>query len=151
MTGRAVGTTKGTTISVRRKLYEKIFSIVSEINFKCGFIDGKCLQQSDVFECLTVKFTPKLMGLTENGFTSHLQNRIDSEGKKTTIYINGRTLVALDRVTQAINLILKPPSSFITRTDVLEVLILHCADDVRDYYLTQYREKCFCDEKKGDL
>ncbi|HFG6592156.1 TPA: hypothetical protein ACGHH5_003172, partial [Salmonella enterica subsp. enterica serovar 1,4,[5],12:b:-] len=61
--------------------------------------------------------------------------------KKTTIYINGRTLVALDRVTQAINLILKPPSSFIKRTDVLEVLILHCADDVRDYYLTQYKEK----------
>ncbi|EEE0306492.1 hypothetical protein B5Q28_004562 [Salmonella enterica subsp. enterica serovar Oranienburg] len=151
MTGKAVGTTKGTTISVRRKLYEKIFSIVSEINFKCGFIDGKCLQQSDVFECLTVKFTPKLMGLTENGFTSHLQNRIDSEGKKTTIYINGRTLVALDRVTQAINLILKPPSSFITRTDVLEVLILHCADDVRDYYLTQYREKGCCDEQKSDL
>ncbi|EOF5653022.1 hypothetical protein ACK1XY_004387, partial [Salmonella enterica] len=80
MAGKAVGTTKGTTISVRRKLYEKIFSIVSEINFKCGFIDGKCLQQSDVFECLTVKFTPKLMGLTEKGFTSHLQNRIDSEG-----------------------------------------------------------------------
>ncbi|EPS0228553.1 hypothetical protein ACVAOM_004448 [Salmonella enterica subsp. enterica serovar Chester] len=141
MTGKAIGTTKGTTISMRRKLYEKIFSIVSEINFKCGFIDGKSLQQSDVFECLTIKFTPKLMGLTENGFKAHLQNRLDSEGKRTTIYINGRTLVALDRVTQAINLILKPPSSFITRTDVLEVLILHCADDVRDYYLTQYQEK----------
>lgn len=148
MAGKAVGTTKGTTISVRRKLYEKIFSIVSEINFKCGFIDGKCLQQSDVFECLTVKFTPKLMGLTESGFTSHLQNRIDSEGKKTTIYINGRTLVALDRVTQAINLILKPPSSFITRTDVLEVLIIHCADDVRDYYLTQYKAKVGCYEQR---
>ncbi|EET9947454.1 hypothetical protein FAW14_003913 [Escherichia coli] len=63
-------------------------------------------------------------------------------GKKTTIYINGRTLLALDKLTQAINLLLKPPSSFITRTDVLEILILHCADDVRDYYLS------LCDEKR---
>lgn len=142
MTGKSVGTTKGTTISVRRKLYEKIFSIVSEVNFKCGFIDGKSLQQSDVFECLTVKFTHKLMGLTESGFNTHLQERISSDGKKTTIYINGRTLLALDKLTQAINLLLKPPSSFITRTDVLEILILHCADDVRDYYLS------LCDEKR---
>ena len=45
MTGKSVGTTKGTTISVRRKLYEKIFSIVSEVNFKCGFIDVQmCLK-----------------------------------------------------------------------------------------------------------
>ncbi|EPS9356228.1 hypothetical protein ACVM2C_005285, partial [Escherichia coli] len=92
---------------MRRKLYEKIFSIVSEVNFKCGFIDGKSLQQSDVFECLTVKFTHKLMGLTESGFNTHLQERIGSDGKKTTIYINGRTLLALDKLTQAINLLLK--------------------------------------------
>ena len=136
MTARTVDKSKGTSISIRRSLYEKVFSVVSEINFKCGMFLGRGIQKSDIFECLALRFTSRLMGLTELNLNHQLRDRSNPGVRKTTVYLNAKTSLALDNLVSAINGILNKKDVYVKKADILELLIIQCLDDVLSYFFS---------------
>ncbi|HDX8940537.1 hypothetical protein ABN154_25555 [Klebsiella michiganensis] len=129
----------GNTVNIRLSVYEKLFSVMSEVNYRCGPGKGEGIHMSDIFRVLINQFLGGLFDVDEIGFRVQMRDRAAPDAFMMTVAIDTETFSALEEITQSLNGYLKFPED-IQGEDILELLVMRHIGDIRRYLLDKGRE-----------
>lgn len=125
------------TLQVRFSVFEMLFAVISEVNFKYGLIMGRSTEISDALRIL-IKDMPGCLVNTDNiCFRSQMHKRLTSGEKTVPVDIDSETMTALSGITQHLNDLFEFRDK-ITDVDVLEMMVTRGARQLRQYFKSQH-------------
>lgn len=139
MTVNSVMPQGGNTVSIRLSVYEKLFSVMSEVNYRCGPGKGEGIHMSDIFRELINQFLGGLFAVDEIGFRAQMRDRAAPDAFMMTVAIDTITFSTLGEITESLNGIFKFTDT-IQMEDILELLVMRHIGDIRRYLLDEGRK-----------
>lgn len=132
----------GKTVRIGLVIYEKVFSIVSEVNYRCGPVNGSGLTVSDAFSTLLSHCLGGLFGLDVIHFRVQKNESENPDAFKMNVVLDSDTARQLDELTASVNNAMKLPW-VITGEVILELLVRRCSRELRQYLFSRYRRNEF--------
>lgn len=132
----------GKTVRIELVIYEKVFSIVSEINYRCGPVNGSGLTVSDAFAVLLKNFLGGLYNLDQIHFNVQ-QNEHENPGNfKMDVVLDAESSRILNDITVRLNQAMGM-SRIISADVILELLVRRCSRELRDLLFEKYHRNTF--------
>lgn len=111
----------GRTVRIGLVIYEKVFSVISEVNYRCGPVNGTGLTVSDAFK----------QNESEHPDTEKMSVDLDAESSRI-----------LNELTTSLNKVMGL-SREITGEVILELLVRRCSRELRGYLFAKYHRNEF--------
>lgn len=134
--------TTGKNVCVSLAIYEKVFSIISEVNYRCGPVKGTGLTVSDAFNVLLKECLGGLSGLNEIHFRVQKNDSENPDVFKMNVWLDIETSCVLDEITASLNKVMKLPW-IITGEVILELLVRRNFRELRSCLFSKYNPAGF--------
>jgi hypothetical protein len=132
----------GRTVRIGLVIYEKVFSIVSEVNYRCGPVNGTGLTVSDAFTVLLNKCLAGLSGLDQIHFNVQQNESENPDTVKMSVDLDAESSRILTDLTTSLNKVMGLPRE-ITGEVILELLVRRCSRELRGFLFAKYRRDGF--------
>lgn len=132
----------GRTVRIGLAIYEKVFSIISEVNYLCGPVNGNGLTVADAFNALVLNFLGGLSGVDEIHIRLQMKEHANPDAFQMSVELDAETSRALDEIAASVNHVLKFTPT-ISCDVILELLVRRCSRDLRQYLFSKYRQSDF--------
>ena len=127
------------TLQVRFSVFEILFAVISEVNFKYGLVVGRGTEVSDALRILIKDMPGCLVNVDNICFRAQMHKRISGAEETVPVDIDSETAGALRHITQHLNDLFNFQEK-ITDVDVLEIMVARGARQLRQYFKSQYKQ-----------
>lgn len=132
----------GRTARIGLVIYEKIFSIVSEVNYRCGPVNGTGLTVSDAFSILLTHCLGGLYSLDQMHYKVQQNENENPATVKMIVDLDAESFRILNNITVRLNQVMGL-SREITGDVILELLVRRCSRELRGLLFAKYHRNTF--------